>query len=196
VSLRIRNDLGFAKKIVGVYAGKFGDFYLEDEIFELIKIAFRFWDDKLHILLLSNIEFQQLEEFCKKYDLDNTHFTLINSSYKMMPQYLSVADFAISPYKPAPSKRYCTPIKNGEYWAIGLPIIITTGVSIDSDIVQQNAVGYVLENLSVPEYEKIIQKIDELLNGDREELRTRIRRIAEEKRNFSIAENIYQQIYS
>ncbi|HYM95039.1 MAG TPA: hypothetical protein VET23_12915, partial [Chitinophagaceae bacterium] len=34
-AVSIRKQMGLEKKIVGVYAGKFGDFYLKDEIFDL-----------------------------------------------------------------------------------------------------------------------------------------------------------------
>ncbi|HEY2722928.1 MAG TPA: glycosyltransferase, partial [Chitinophagaceae bacterium] len=175
--------------------GKFGDFYLRDEIFDLLEAAFGYWHDSLHILLLSDLKQDELNEYCNRHRLDANRFTLVSAPHHLMPSYLSVADFAISPYKPAPSKKFCTPIKDGEYWAIGLPVIITKDISVDSDIIEQNNIGYVLKDLSKSEYQNAVRKIDELINSDRTKLREKIREIAVSNRSFSIAENIYEKIY-
>jgi len=191
----IRNELGLEHKIVGLYAGKFGDFYLDTEIFDFFQSAFEFWQDSLHVLLLSDLKEEQLNQFCRQYQLSRDNFTLINVSHQLMPSYLSVADFAISPYRPAPSKRFCTPIKNGEYWAIGLPVIITKDISVDSDIIDQNDIGYVLRDLSKGEYRNAVRKVDTLIRNDRDRLRSKIREIAVSKRSFDIADKIYSKIY-
>jgi glycosyltransferase involved in cell wall biosynthesis len=191
----IRNELGLEHKIVGLYAGKFGDFYLDTEIFDFFQSAFEFWQDRLHVLLLSDLKEEQLDHFCRQYQLSRDNFTLINVSHQLMPSYLSVADFAISPYRPAPSKKFCTPIKNGEYWAIGLPVIITKDISVDSDIIDQNDIGYVLRDLSKGEYQNAVRKVDTLITNDRDRLRSKIREIAVSKRSFDIADKIYRKIY-
>jgi glycosyltransferase involved in cell wall biosynthesis len=193
--MNIRKKLMLENKIIGLYAGKFGDFYLRDEIFDLLEAAFGYWHDSLHILLLSDLKQDELNEYCNRHRLDANRFTLVSAPHHLMPSYLSVADFAISPYKPAPSKKFCTPIKDGEYWAIGLPVIITKDISVDSDIIEQNNIGYVLKDLSKSEYQNAVRKIDELINSDRTKLREKIREIAVSNRSFSIAENIYEKIY-
>lgn len=108
---------------------------------------------------------------------------------------LSSADFAISAYRPAFSKKFCTPIKDGEYWALGLPIVITKDISIDSDIINENDIGYVLKELSVLEYDNAIRCVDRLINSCRSQLREKIRAIAIKERSYYIAENIYAKIY-
>ncbi len=190
ISLRIEN------KLIGIYAGKFGGFYLNEEIFEFLCCAFELWGSKLHIILLSDLSGVELDHFCYKFNLNTLDFTLKNVPHDEMPVYLSMADFAISPYRPTPSKKYCTPIKNGEYWAIGLPVIITKDISVDSEIISNADIGYVLQNLNKSEYKIAINKINELLNGDRDALRAKIRQIAVEHRSYQIAKNVYQTIYS
>jgi glycosyltransferase involved in cell wall biosynthesis len=191
----IRSELGLKHKIIGLYAGKFGDFYLDTEIFDFFQSAFEFWKDSLHVLFLSDLKEEQLQQFCAQHQLSRNNFTLVSIPHQLMPSYLSVADFAISPYRPAPSKRFCTPIKNGEYWAVGLPIIITKDISVDSDIIDENGIGYVLRDLSTREYRNAVQKIDSLIKNNRDELRRKIRQIAVEKRSFDIADKIYSKIY-
>lgn len=194
-SKRIRKKLGFEDKIIGVYLGKFGDFYLNEEAFELFVSAFKKMGDQLRILLLSDLKFDVLEKCCEKHQLSVHNFKLILASYNEVPGYLSAADFAFSLYRPAPSKRFCTPIKNGEYWAMGLPVIITNDISIDSEIIERNVIGYVLKDLNEEEYNNAIDQIEKLLQEDRKKLRMKIRQIAVKSRSFSIAESIYKKIY-
>ena len=114
--------------------------------------------------------------------------------FSEVPKFMKLGTFGICPVKPIPSRAFGTPIKNGEYWALGLPVIITKNISIDSHLIKSLNMGYVLEDLTREEYLKSVQKIDELLQE--KTLNQRIRLIAESERNFSIADKIYQQIYS
>lgn len=107
--------------------------------------------------------------------------------------YMNLADLAICPVKPVPSKKYCSPIKNGEYWALGLPVIITENISQDSEIIEKNNAGYVLRSFDRSEYIKAIQKTELLLQD--KDLKEKIRALAIKYRNFSIAEAIYASIY-
>ncbi len=192
---KLREQLQFADKIVCVYAGKFGDFYLKEEVFEFYKVAFDYWKERFHVLLLSDITATELDEYCHQFQLNRSAFTLVMAPHNLVPDYLSASDFGLSPYRPTFSKKFCTPIKNGEYWAVGLPVVITKNISIDSDLIEQNNIGYVLKELNTAEYLKAVYKIDELLNTDRAVLRNAIRRIAENNRSYAIAETIYKKIY-
>ncbi|MDB5005120.1 MAG: hypothetical protein JWQ34_3345, partial [Mucilaginibacter sp.] len=78
----------------------------------------------------------------------------------------------------------------------GLPIVITSNISDDSDIIEKNNAGYVLKSLTDKEYNQAIVKIDDLLKEDKDLLKKRIRALAYKYRNFDIAEKIYKQIYS
>jgi hypothetical protein len=109
---------------------------------------------------------------------------------------MGLADFAVTPVKPVPSKRYCTPVKDGEYWALGLPVIITRDISDDSGIIREHGIGSVLESLDRPGYEKAVKEVAALLDGaSRKELYQRIRQIALRYRSSDRAERIYQEIY-
>jgi glycosyltransferase involved in cell wall biosynthesis len=192
----MRSQLGLHNKIVCVYAGKFGDFYLKEEVFEFYKVAFEYWKEKFHVLLLSDISRDELDEYCNRFQLPPQGFTLIKAPHSLVPKYMSAADFGLSPYRPTPSKRFCTPIKNGEYWALGLPVVITKDISVDSDMISEKGIGYVLNDLTPNEYLNAVKKIDELLKKERDQLRKQIRQVAVDNRSFSIAESIYQKIYN
>jgi hypothetical protein len=113
-----------------------------------------------------------------------------------VPDFLGLGDFAITPVKPIPSKRYCTPIKDGEYWAMGLPVIIPHDISDDSDIIEENHIGAILKNFTYDDYYEAVKKIDALLQQkDQKILSDKITAIAKKYRNFTIAEKVYSKIY-
>lgn len=69
--------------------------------------------------------------------------------HQEVPDYLSASDFAIATIKPAPCRLFCSAIKIGEYWASGLPVLVTPGVGDDSAITEAEGGGAVFD-LSQP----------------------------------------------
>ncbi|MBK8300797.1 MAG: glycosyltransferase [Chitinophagaceae bacterium] len=188
--LQYRNE-----DIVCLYAGKFGGIYLKEEIFDFLKAASDFWADRFKILLLTSHSQNEVKELCNLADIPFNIFTVLFVRHEEVPQYMRAADFAICPVKPVPTKRYCTPVKNGEYWAMGLPVIITRDISDDSHIIENENAGAVLYNLTADAYRKANKIIDELLVKGKYELTLRIRELATQHRNYKIAEKIYGTIY-
>lgn len=188
-------ELNLNDKIICVYAGKFGGMYLEQEIFDFFKVAYQYWGDTFRVLLLSNVTQGKVAAYCTKCGLPTEVLKLVFVPHAIVPQYIGLGDFAFNPVKPVPSRRYGTPIKDGEYWALGLPVVITKGISDDSRIIEENEIGAVLQDLSETEYQVAVIKIDKLLQKPRKENYESIRAIAEKYRNFEIAERLYKKIY-
>jgi len=187
---------GLEGKIVCSYVGKFGGIYLDQEIFDFFSEAEKFWGNKFRVVLLSNQDENQLREWSKKSNFDYSKIIKKFVPYTEVSEYMGLGDFGLSPYVPVVSRRYGSPIKNGEYWAMGLPIVIPEGVSDDSDIVRTFQIGSVLENLSKEAYLNSIKEIDNLLKRyAKEDLKRKIREVAIKYRNFKTAENVYQKIY-
>lgn len=188
-------EFNFENKIVGVYAGKMGGIYLEKEIFDFFKAAYNFWGDKFRVLLLTNTSIEKIKSAAAKSDLPEI-FTVRYIPHENIPSYLGLADFALNPVKPVPAKRYCTSIKDGEYWAMGLPVVITSDISNDSEIIEKNQIGAVIQELNYSSYMKAVRDIDKLIQTKISlDLETRIRSIAHYYRNYLIAEKVYRQIY-
>ncbi len=190
------DELGLQGKLVAVYAGKFGGIYLDQEVFDLFQVARDHWGERFHVLLLTGHSPDDLAPFMAKAGSDPGMFTIRQVPHRVIPDYLGSGDMALTPVRSVPTKRFCTPIKDGEYWALGLPVIITDGISDDSDIIRDNGIGSVLMRLDNDDYRRVILEIDELLNRySRKELYQRIRPIAEHYRSFSRAEKVYKAIY-
>ncbi|MEW6773312.1 MAG: hypothetical protein AB1304_04875 [Bacteroidota bacterium] len=190
---KMRNNLQLENKIVGIYAGKFGGIYLEDEFFEWLKVAQEYWRDRFAFILLSSHTKEYVTEKCRKYGIDETAIIHRFVPHQEVVLYLNAADFGITPVKPVCTKKFCSPIKDGEYWAMGLPVVITKEISDDSGIIEKNNIGYVLKNLSQEEYSNSIKQIENIIHQN---ISDKIISIAHHYRNFNTAKIIYQKIYS
>ncbi len=179
-----------------VYAGKFGGLYLEQEVFDFFHEAYRFWGERFRVVLLSSITQAELERRAAGSAVPADIFIKQFVGHADVPDHMGVADFAICPMKPLPSRRYGTPIKNGEYWALGLPVVITPGISDDSGIIADTGTGSVIQALEPHAYRRSVQEIDALLrSGSPRQIYDRVRPIAEKHRNFKIAEEVYRSVY-
>lgn len=145
----IRNQLGWKTARVGIYAGKYGGLYYADRAFQIYQKCFELIPD-FRLLILSPQPKKEILQQLQKHKIDIERVYLASVSHKEVPVYLSVADFAFATIKPYPSARYCSPVKIGEYWASGLPVLLTEGVGDDSDIIK-NEGGGALFNLQEPE---------------------------------------------
>jgi glycosyltransferase involved in cell wall biosynthesis len=183
-------------KIVCVYAGKLGGTYLKDEVFDFVKACYQYWGAKFRFLMLTEESEKIINEQIKRLgiplDVVITQFV----QHSEIPNYLSLGDFGINPQVPVPSKRYGSPIKNGEYWAMGLPVVISPNISDDSDIILQNEIGVVTNLKQIETMDEAVRQMDQLLkNNSREILQKKIFGIAKKYRSFDIARKIYPLIY-
>jgi hypothetical protein len=189
--------MGLENKIVCVYAGKFGGLYLEQEVFDFFKTASDYWGDRFRVLLLTNEREENLVHWMKASGLDPriVHKTFVFHS--SIPDYIGLGDFAISPYKPVPSRKYSAPIKNVEYWSLGLPVVITKNIADDSKIISEHQIGAVLEHLDTENYLAAVKTIDHLLTTFTiRQLYDKIRPIVERERDFNVARKVYEGIYA
>jgi len=189
---------GFSEDtIVGIYIGKFGGIYLKEEIFHLLSAASGFWKEKFVMLIYTSTDLNQLQTMMNDFRLSE-HQIQIHAyvEHISIPEILSVADFALNPVKPVPSKRYCTSVKDGEYWAMGLPVIIPLGISDDSEMIAVENIGVIWDDFSPAGCMTAIHKMNDLLNSENlQQTKRNIRMLAINHREFKNAEKIYKELY-
>ncbi len=189
----IRSQLNAEGKIIGVYAGKFGGIYYQEEAFEIFSFAFDFFGKDFFLMILTPDDPEMVKAHCRKKELDMKRVFTAKVPYAKVPAYLSAADFAFSLQNPKPSNLYLSPVKNGEYWAAGLPVVLSDGVGDDHRLVLKEKAGALLKSVDKSELQQVFSRIDELLKEDG--LKERMKQLSADHRNFSIARVVYEKWY-
>jgi len=191
---KIRKKLGCENKITGIYTGKFGGLYYGKEAFDIFEIAFKRFGDNFFLMILTPDDPDHIYRMAEKTGLPKKRIHITSVPYKKVPEHLSAADFGFTLIKPKNSNLYCSSIKNGEYLACGLPILITEGVGDDSKILRKENCGALFRNNN-DKYgiKKGLDKIEELLTET--DIRSRLKKVARKYRSFSIAEKVYKKWY-
>ena len=94
-------------------------------------------------MLLTPDDKDMLTSKCEQYGIDINRTFIDRVPHDTVAHYLSAADFAFSTIKPAPSRKFCSPIKHGEYWANGLPVVVTNDAGDDDKITAASGMGVV-----------------------------------------------------
>ena len=192
----LEKKFGLEDKLVCVYAGKFGGLYLKQEIFDFLKMAYDRWGERFRALLLTNESEKNISTYCNKSGLPEHVILKAFVPHEEVARYIGLADFALAPYQPVPSRKYAAPIKVSEYWALGIPVVITSNIADDSRIIAERKYGSILKSLDSHGYQLALIEIENLLLSKEEHsLEKKIRSFAEEHRGYSTSAPIYQQIY-
>lgn len=160
---KIRKDLNISiENIVGIYVGKFGGIYYEKEAFDMISKINNYLNHKFSIIILtpddkSYIIRQLIDRGVK---IQNINILYVNQ--QEVVYYLLASDFAFNFHITNKFSNCFSPIKNAEYWATGLPLIIPKNIGDDSNIVENLNIGIVHDfskNLDSLQIEKLIEII-------------------------------------
>jgi hypothetical protein len=190
--LEIRQKLSIDNNaIVGIYVGKFGGIYYDEEAFEAFENAFKTIKN-FHLILLSPIKEDELKNKISNFPkIDLTRFHHAFVPHKEISDYLSASDFAYALIKSQPSTKYCSAIKIGEYWANGLPIIISKGVGDDARIIKKTRLGAIYNPLK-NNHQECIEEILNILKI--KNYRKKIVDLAIKYRNPKIIQSGYKQL--
>ncbi|WP_242916352.1 glycosyltransferase family 4 protein [Pontibacter liquoris] len=156
----VRERLGLPEaSLTGIYVGKYGDLYYKQEAFAIYKQCF----DSIpgfRLLILSPQSENEILDQLQQHQIDSNKVYIACVPHQHVPQYLSAADFAFATIKAHPSARFCSPVKIGEYWASGLPVLLTEGVGDDSEIIRNEGGGAVF---NLQQEGSVAQALDKIL---------------------------------
>ncbi len=187
-----RAALNFSDQaVVGIYVGKFGGIYYEQEAFDLFAKAFKFFGSNFRMIILSPQDSNFILSNLESRNIDRHHVFVSSVPHAKVPYYLSAADFAFATIKPAPSRIYCCPVKNGEYWANGLPILLEEGIGDDSEIIKTEGGGVIFDQQNPIEGFK---QISNMIKVGRIQLAEKIVAIAEKHRSAELMKEAYKDI--
>lgn len=187
----VRSALGIEEDcVVGIYVGKFGGLYLKDEALEIFNNAAIYFG-KFHLIILTPSPGEVpwgLQDDVK------VKRTVLTVDHSVVPDYLSASDFAFAIYRPGNAMKYLSPIKVGEYWSNGLPVLLTEGVADESAIIELEGGGalFDLHEASIEaSLEASLNRIHGLIGK-----RNQIALLAKKYRGSAIVENIYNLLIS
>ena len=183
--------------IRAIYIGKFGGLYLDEGFFKIAQCCFDIWADNFSLTILSCQDYEQIEQFANNADFDLSKALVQCVPHADIPYFLENSDFAILPLKSVPSRLCCTPVKTGEYWSHGLPILATKGISNDSEIIEKNDIGAVMNDITEDSIRSSLKRIGQLVSLRRSgcEISEKIQQIGLRERGFHIAQSSYMSIY-
>ena len=188
----VRRRLAFSSHHrIGIYVGKFGGLYYIEEAYELFAQAFKFFGEDFRMIILTDEDQTVVRQFLTVYGIDLRKVLIAYVPHHEVSSHLSAADFAFATIKPTASALYRCLVKNGEYWANGLPILLEEGVGNDSDLVRSEG-GGVLFALKDPT--SGFTQLSKLLERGREQLALEIAPIAYRHRRMELTREIFQEI--
>lgn len=172
--VRLRQDLSVGDGQLLVYSGKWGGWYRGDTVVDFAAAARRLLGD-VRLLVLTAEDPRPFLEAAAGHGLP---CVVRRASRDEMPASLSAADAGLSFRLDTPSQRACSPIKNGEYLACGLPVVTTRGAGDYSGLLAREGVGVVLEGTDAPALEAGARALAALLEdpGRRQHCRDVARR--------------------
>ncbi|MEO7081192.1 MAG: glycosyltransferase [Flavobacteriales bacterium] len=188
---RIRKQFGIAPTVpVGIYVGKFGGLYYDEEAFQIFRRAYDHFKD-LHVMVLSPSNLEQTRAKALKAGIDMTRFHVSVAPHIEVPAYLSAADFAFSTVKPTVVGLYQCPVKNGEYWASGLPFIMADRIADDHRLMRRGIGGAVFQN-DLSDLDQAFDTIKKIMA--RQDYREQIVKLAQRYKSLDIVREVYAKV--
>jgi glycosyltransferase involved in cell wall biosynthesis len=186
---KIRNDLGIKKdQNVGIYVGKFGGLYIDINELNILESLFKYFSDLYLIILTSNPRYE-IEIKLSSLLNSEQNLYILNVPHNEVPKYLSASDFAISLVKPFHSAMYTSPIKHGEYWANGLPVLMTEGIGDERNFLEKEKGGV---QFNAHNLMSSLNKLQTILNDP--DHRKKIPELARKYRSFDKVRQAYERM--
>lgn len=174
--IELRLEMGINDEtIVGVYMGKFGGIYYNEEesarVFTAADKVFK----NYKTLIITPYNALTIREKVVSLGISEEKLICLSLDHSDISRYLDVADFGYSLIKTGRWKEFSSPIKDGEYWSMGLPVIITEGIGDDSKIIKDSGYGQILDENDL---ENSLFQFQDKLGVENLELRKAVRNLA------------------
>lgn len=126
-------------------------------------------------------------------ELPVRHWSMESVPHESMPAALAKEQVGLHFLPQGLSDHAGSPTKIGEYWAAGLPAIVTRNAGDTSDIISHERVGAVIERHTDDEYKRVLSEVRLLFSENG--LAVRCRRAAETHYDLDLACGQQHQLY-
>ena len=157
----VREELGVGGRLVFIYVGVLGGYYLIREMAEFLAVA-REQDARVYAIVLTQASPASIIEELNRLGFSNDDYRVTQVAPEEVPKYLRASDIGLSLIRPSYARRSMSPTKVAEYLAAGLPIIATAGIGdLDTDI-DQARVGVLLRSFDRAAYAAAFHAVEAL----------------------------------
>jgi len=187
--IKIRKDLNLKDdQIVGIYVGKFGGLYIDLDEINKLRPLFEYFEN-LNLIILTSNPVHEVRTAFDPIIKSKENIFIKNISYNEVPKFLSAADFGLSLNKRFQSGRFLSPIKHGEYWANGLPVLMTDGIGDESSFLEEEKGGVLFNEHNLM---SSLNKLQRILDDPNH--RKKIPELARKYRSFDKVKQAYERM--
>ncbi|MBK9286297.1 MAG: glycosyltransferase [Flavobacteriales bacterium] len=188
----VRALIGADEAPVGIYLGKFGGLYHREKSFAAFTRFLERAGARSRFVVRTPEPPEQVLEGMRAAGADTTRVHVGFAGHAEVPRWLSAADVAFAPYRGTPSSACISPMKIGEYWANGLPVVLTRGVGDDSSIIEQELYAGALFDPEGDDIDQALDRVLQLLSVP--EQRERTAELADRYRSMDLTKAAYAAI--
>jgi glycosyltransferase involved in cell wall biosynthesis len=157
----VRRELGVSDRVVFVYIGALGGYYLTRETAELLAVA-RENEARVFALVLTQGAAAPMIAELERQGFGAGDYRVMRADPEDVPRFLGAADVALSIIRPSIARIASSPTKFAEYLAAGLPVLSTTGIGDMDAHIAEGRVGVVLHSLDRAAYVDALNELEAL----------------------------------
>jgi len=185
---QMRVKLGYLDmELVFCYLGSLGTWYMVQEMFDFFIVISEIYPEA-RFLIISGDSFNKPKLVC---DLDTNKVKLLSAKRDEVVDLLAAVDIGLSFIKPVYSKISSSPTKQGEMLAMGIPMIVNSGVGDVDAIVEITQSGIVLPENTKEAYQIAAMQIVTLVRKNKQEIRDKAIKILDLKVGVEVYNTIY-----
>lgn len=188
----IRKALNLSNRLVIVYSGSLGTWYMFEQMIEYFKVIKALYKEAFFLILNKNAHNYAIEVL-NKYSIVPTDYLIKSINPDDMYKYLWASDIGIFLYAPTFSRITTFPTKLAEYLACGLPVIGNAGVGDVEEILEDTNIGVVIHEFNENEYKQSFEQAKKLLYDP--DFRSRSYSAVKEFMSLEVGVRLYKSIY-
>jgi glycosyltransferase involved in cell wall biosynthesis len=166
--LREQTGIATSSKII-TYLGSVGGWYMIGEMFDFYK-RLLLKRPEFVMLFLTKDDSGIVRRIAGEKGIPADKMVVLYSGRNELPDYLSLSDCSIFFIRPTYSKISSSPTKHAELMGMGIPVICNT-IGDTGQIIEETHSGLLVNEFSYNEYDRIINRMDELLGMSKDHIR-------------------------
>jgi glycosyltransferase involved in cell wall biosynthesis len=154
---KIRKQQGWENKMVYLYIGSLGTWYLIKEMIDFFSEAKKLNENSIFCIVTRDEAYHYLE-YARNSGIPMNDICVYSASRFEVPKYIAAADAGIFFIRPAYSKIASSPVKQGEMMTMGLPVFALSGTGDSDKIITSYKAGILVYGTNQLAYQKALNE--------------------------------------